>query len=583
MRFFLMSGMLLLTFVACAEADLETNEPGDGGADGDSDTPKAPLPEHVDNAVLDRAFLDGEDALPEALSATASLGIGEDEGHFNSSHYRLGDFNGDGKVDVLYYYNDGGAWTAEVFVLTYGTLQKQRWATRQGGFWSDQQWYVGDFNGDGRDDVLKYWNENEHWTCDVHLSTGSGFEMHRWATGQGGFWSAQKWFVGDFNGDGKDDIAKYWNDNNHWTCDVHLSTGSGFEMHRWATGQGGFWDSQKWFVGDFNGDGRDDVLKYWNENNLWTCDVHISNGGGFEMQRWATGQGGYWDSQEWRIGDFNGDGKDDIAKYWNENNNWTCDVHISTGSVFVMQRWATEQGGFWDTQKWFAADFNADGKDDFMNYFFDGSGAWYADAHFSNGSAFVIQRMMTANPNKDRVSSDRKKWFVGDFANDDYMDTIHINDLYGRIFKTYQAAMAILDYPLHLPDLVGVDIGFYLNGVRVTAKDSAGRYILKAGTTYVIKATVQNIGVGTIPETESYINVKWFEHGNYYNANSGFKGLEVSEVKQIPIPSDPTAITIRHITPYFVSTVGIEVDSFNIIPESNENNNYFEVGIYIVP
>ncbi|MEA5628408.1 matrixin family metalloprotease, partial [Nostoc sp. UHCC 0251] len=47
----------------------------------------------------------------------------------------------------------------------------------------------------------------------------------------------------------------------------------------------------------------------------------------FRKQRWATGQGGFWDTQQWLVGNFNGDGKDDLAKAFDERGQASIDVH----------------------------------------------------------------------------------------------------------------------------------------------------------------------------------------------------------------------------------------------------------------
>jgi len=248
-----------------------------------------------------------------------------------------------------------------------------RWATKQGGYWDSQKWVAGDFNGDGRTDFAKAFNCGNGLACiDVHLSTLGGFVMQRWATNQGGYWDAQKWVVGDFNGDGKDDLAKSFNDSGLASIDVHLSSGGTFGIARWATRQGGFWDAQKWVAGDFNGDGKDDLAKSFYDGGLASIDVHLSSGGTFGIARWATRQGGFWDAQKWVAGDFNGDGKDDLAKSVFDGGLASIDVHLSSGGSFGIARWATRQGGFWDAQKWVAGDFNGEGKDDLAKSFYDG-------------------------------------------------------------------------------------------------------------------------------------------------------------------------------------------------------------------
>jgi len=259
-------------------------------------------------------------------------------------------------------------------------LQMQRWATQQGGFWDTQQWVAGDFNGDGRVDLANIFNDNGLASIDVHLSNGTSFGIARWATQQGGFWDAQKWLAGDFNGDGRTDLANVFNDNGLASIDVHLSTGSSFGIARWATQQGGFWDAQKWLAGDFNGDGRADLANVFNDNNLASIDVHLSSGSSVGIARWATQQGGFWDAQKWSAGDFNGDGRADLANVFDDSGLASIDVHLSSGNSVGIARWATRQGGFWDAQKWLAGDATGDRRADLLNVFND-SGLASLDIH----------------------------------------------------------------------------------------------------------------------------------------------------------------------------------------------------------
>ncbi|MFN6517343.1 MAG: S8 family serine peptidase [Nostoc sp. CreGUA01] len=308
-------------------------------------------------------------------SAASSFNNGRwatEQGEFgNEQKWLIGDFNGDKRDDLAKVFNDEGRANIDVYLSNGDSLRNERWATQQGGFWNSQKWLVGDFNGDGRDDLAKVFNDADQASIDVHLSNGSSFIIGRWATQQGGFWNSQKWLTGDFNSDGKDDLTKVFNDADQASIDVHISNGSSLKIERWATQQGGFWNNQKWLAGDFNGDGRDDLVNVFNDANQISINVHISNGSSLAIGRWATQQGGFSDDQKWLTGDFNGDGQDDLANVFNDANQASIDVYLSSSSSFRNERWATAQGGFSGEQKWLAGDFNGDGEDDLANVFND--------------------------------------------------------------------------------------------------------------------------------------------------------------------------------------------------------------------
>jgi len=347
------------------------------------------------------------------LSTGSSFGMqrwSTHQGGFDDSFkWFAGDFDGDGKTDMMKLWDDAGQFTADVHLSTGNSFGMQRWATQQGGFASNFKWFVSDFNGDGRTDVMKLWDDAGQMTADVHLSTGSSFVMQRWATKQGGFSDKFMWFTGDFNGDGKTDIMKLWGEAGQLTADVHLSTGSSFVIQRWATNQGGFSEILQWFVGDFDGNGKTDIMKLWNDDGQLTMDVHLSTGSSLTLQRWATKQGGYSAGMKWFVGDFDGNGRTDIMKLWNDEGQFTADVHLSTGSSFGLQRWATKQGSYWDDMIWSVGDVNGDKKTDLIKLWGD-EGQFTSDVHLSNGSSFGMQRWAT----KQGGFSDTFQWKTPD-------------------------------------------------------------------------------------------------------------------------------------------------------------------------
>ena len=145
----------------------------------------------------------------------------------------------------------------------------------------------GDFNGDGKDDIAYRVGSNIY----TLPSTGSSF-------GFGGLWrsgmGASGWVgVGDFNGDNKDDIAYKVGSNIHVLTSNGLSfayTGnwrSGMNSFNWA-GPGDLGEGTR--RGDFSGDGQDDLV--WYDTASQGAYVMTSNGNGFDWQgQWRSGLG----------------------------------------------------------------------------------------------------------------------------------------------------------------------------------------------------------------------------------------------------------------------------------------------------
>jgi hypothetical protein len=281
----------------------------------------------------------------------------------DGSSRAAGDFNGDGRDDVVTF-TRGAA--ADVYVAL------SRGSSFQGTGWKWHDYFaagtevplVGDFNGDGKDDIATF---TRGGAADVYvaLSTGSSF--------RGTGWKWHDYFaagneipaVGDFNGDGKDDIATFTRGS---AADVYvaLSNGSSF------LGTGRKWHDyfaagdEVPSVGDFNGDGRDDIVTFTRGS---AADVYValSRGTTFAGTGWRWHSYFAVGSETPAVGDFTGDGRDDIATFTRGS---AADVYVarSTGSSF--------SGTGWKWHDYFAAgreipgtgDFTGDGKDDIVTF-----------------------------------------------------------------------------------------------------------------------------------------------------------------------------------------------------------------------
>ncbi|ULH17612.1 M57 family metalloprotease (plasmid) [Deinococcus sp. KNUC1210] len=279
-----------------------------------------------------------------------------DGGWGDTVRWFAGDFNGDGRTDIGAAWNNGGHNTLTIRLSNGSTFQQVHWLADAGGWADSTVWLPGDYNGDGKTDVAGVWNNGGKVSVAVYLSDGQKFlHWSQWSDRDGGWGDTVRWFAGDFNGDGRTDIGAAWNNNGRTTLTVRQSTGTALTHTHWLTDAGRWSNNSVFASGDFNGDGLSDVAELWNDLGQASIKVSLSNGAQFSSpSAWSTRDGGWIQggAVKWMVGDFDGDRRSDIGAVWNNGNSNTMTVRRSTGSTFVAAHWATNAGGWSDTTAW---------------------------------------------------------------------------------------------------------------------------------------------------------------------------------------------------------------------------------------
>jgi hypothetical protein len=142
---------------------------------------------------------------------------------------------------------------------------------------------VGDFDGDGRDDIVTFTRGDDHKVY-VALSDGTRFAGDGWLWHDRFCYGTEVPSVGDFDGDGRDDVVTFTRGT---TGDVYVSRSDGGRF----TDTGARWHDNFAFgtetpgVGDFNGDGKGDIVAF---TQATTADVYVSrsDGGRFTDTAW---------------------------------------------------------------------------------------------------------------------------------------------------------------------------------------------------------------------------------------------------------------------------------------------------------
>jgi FG-GAP-like repeat/Trypsin-like peptidase domain len=212
---------------------------------------------------------------------------------------------------------------------------------------------IGDFDGGGLQDYL-HWNRYDRGNW-LDINDGP------WPDGGGepglGFtWCAQDLHVGDFNGDGRDDLL------------CHNAAGQKL-YYRYGNPAGGFtgnitysssWCGNEVYAGDFNGDGFDDLLCR-EQGTMRKIKLNNQTGTPFagNGSNWTENAG--WCGQELYVGRFNNDNRDDILC---RNPGVALYVRHATSFGTLGATYSMATG--WCGQKLLVADFNNDQRDDLM-------------------------------------------------------------------------------------------------------------------------------------------------------------------------------------------------------------------------
>ncbi len=272
------------------------------------------------------------------------------------------DINGNGISDVMFQYTGGDM---QIGFWMDGTNNWQGQGAPQPAEWELLGAY--DMNSNGKADAVMVGNVTVNGVKGAYIGYYTDGNTDQWENisflnnPDDVVW---KNAVGNLTGnEGKNSIV--------WHAPEMAALGVWIDgTDNWVSINGGFDSSWSMLgTGDFNGDGKDEVL-FENNDNFYTIDIdgNFASLGGF---------GAGWDVRA--IGDFSGDGKDDLVIF-----------HNATGSVVKFENGQSSQWsslGQLDANDWFvvgAGDYQNDGKDDLLvRQYSTGMLGYYADGDMS--------------------------------------------------------------------------------------------------------------------------------------------------------------------------------------------------------
>jgi ELWxxDGT repeat protein len=292
---------------------------------------------------------------------------------------------------------------------------------------------VGDFNGDGKTDIITFARDNPAAFGDVYvsLSTGSAFgpasKWHDFFAINGG----ETVVVGDYNGDGKDDIAT-WLGTTSRQVYVARSQGTGMEQSAtvWLNSIGTS-PSDVVLAGDVNGDGKQDLIAFARTEGKvyvsWSTDTSFSA---------PTVWHNFFAVSTFErpaVGDLNADGRADIVTFATDSPTAFGDVYtaLSNGAQFGDKQNSRKWHDFFairPTERVRIGDLNNDGKDDFFTFLPSPFAQAYTVLSEGNAMAASVLWPEAVAP----LATDLP--FVGDVNGDGKADIIVFAQVPGKVY-----------------------------------------------------------------------------------------------------------------------------------------------------
>jgi Metallo-peptidase family M12B Reprolysin-like len=235
----------------------------------------------------------------------------------------IGDFTGTGGSDVLFYYPGDDNWWLGTFTGT--TLSWQLVGNTIGfghAIYDGRPFWIGDFTGTGGSDVLFYYPGDHNWWVGTISGGSLSWNLAGNTAGFGRLSDGRPFWIGDFNGDGRDEVLFYYPGDHNWWMGTFSGTTLSWQLVGNTSGFGRLNDGRPFWTGYFSSLTNEQILFYYPGDHNWWLGTITGGSLSWNLAGNTSGFGQVFDGRPIWIDDFNANALDDVLFYYPGDHNW---------------------------------------------------------------------------------------------------------------------------------------------------------------------------------------------------------------------------------------------------------------------